>query len=160
MSYVWIFPPLPVVGYEYDRKNEQECSYDDLSNVDLPLRPADIPEASRALYPTRYFENTVAAQDLEEQPDVDVILGFFLTAGADLDSPRAADVFVAYAGPERTQHGTFSPVGEHAPGGLYRPGDRLISVQDYLKISAGLNTPEVYVSALVQANDPYAQLTR
>ena len=157
MSYQWRFPPIKFVGFEDSHGNPEVVNQDDLNQAEVMLRAEDIPEESRKMYDDEFFTEGVLGLEDGDQPDVETIGGFFIAADADLSDPCASEVFVYSTGPEREAPGVYLPVGQHADGS-YHPGDYLISIEDYLAISAGIYTPEVYICDVVREWDPYKQI--
>ena len=157
MAYKWKYPPIKFIGLEDSQGGSAVCNQDDLNQAEVMLRASDIPEESRRMYDDEFFTDGVLALEDGDQPDVEIVQGFFIAADADLSDPSPAEVFVYSTGPEREAPGVYLPIGQHADGS-YHPGDYLISIEDYLAISAGIYTPEVYVCSMVREWDPYKQI--
>lgn len=153
----WIYPPIKLVT-EYDPSlpRERQCVQDDLNQASVTLFSFHIPEEDRRMYGFDFSEEAlardqVAAEEGDEVEEVEQVYGFFISRDANLSDPQPADVFVSMQG------GVYLPIGQHSQGS-HHPGDWLISVEDYQRISAGIYTPAVYTCASVREWDPHKQI--
>lgn len=170
-DYKWIHPPLLIVeDIDETLPTELQITQDDLNQTEVPIYSFDVPEEDRKMYADELFDDMEGdAEALEEGEDVEpveYVVGFFLSGDASgystdgrntLTDPQPQDIFVYSTGYEREAPSVYAPIGQHSDGS-HHPGDYLISIEDYLAISAGIYTPAVYTCQVVRDWDPHKML--